>query len=1089
MLVGHSPTGLLSLIKGDRQHRQLWRPTVWTREEDMDIKTFSSHLTHLSLCAAVSLVYYLSGRLGLSLAFEQVGVSPVWPPTGIAIAAVLILGFRIWPGIMLGALLVNLSIALPFSSAIMIALGNTIEATFAGYLLNRYAVRYPFTQLNHTIWFIAIAVIAPIFSATIGVTSLSMHALIEAGALGMAWCTWWLGDIVGALVIVPLLLTWFRQGESMSEPTTAMSLWGTCLVSLILGLLIFSPWRTEYDPHQLLIFLVLPLLIWTALRFYHRGATLLVTIFSGIAISATLAGYGPFVMETANQSLLTLQASVGAIMVTLLILIASQEERKRVNRQLLQVQQSLEAKVDKRTHELYSSNKQLVLEVTRQQQLGETLKALLNATNLTSNDQFLRSCVKDLANAYSAYFAFIGIFADESCLSIKTLAVWAGDKIEDNFCYRLRGTPCEDAMSRTVELVSSRAAQLYPEDKLLNELGVDSYFGSPLVAPSGETIGIIAVMDRKAMDIEDWVKPVLGLFANRVALELQRQSSQKEMEMAASVFKESAEAIVICDSDDKVLRVNPAFRKITGYSQADVIGRSFKQLGRVSRVDTVTDEREPKSKLHNIWQGEVPGYRKNGEQFLSWQTVIPVNDADDNARQIIYIFSDITERKLFEEHIYNLAHHDSLTQLPNRAAFQLQMKTALERAKRAKAQMAIMFIDLDHFKMINDTSGHPVGDLLLQQVAERFKKALRKEDVISRFGGDEFTVLLSNTRTDNATTVVARKLLACFYEPFKLPNSEVVISASIGIGVFPENGDSVDSLMMNADSAMYRAKEKGRNCFQFYTKEMNQYAQERLELELDLRKALERDEFILHYQPQFDSKGRLTGCEALIRWQHPDRGLLSPAEFINMAEITGLIVPIGKWVIDTACKQHKFWLSKGYPALNISVNLSGRQFLHHDLLDTVQNAIATSGIEPSCLELELTESIMMVNVEETIRTLNSLSQLGVHMSIDDFGTGYSSMSCLKRFPVNKLKIDQSFVRGLPQDKEDVAIVKSIIVMAHALNLTVIAEGVETLEQLEFLKSSRCEEFQGYYFSRPIPADDIELLLQDLVGEGASKVVN
>ncbi|ABV37948.1 signal transduction protein containing a membrane domain an EAL and a GGDEF domain-like protein [Shewanella sediminis HAW-EB3] len=1055
----------------------------------MDIEKLKHHLRYLALCATLSFVYYLSGRLGLSLAFEQAGVSPVWPPTGIAISAVLIFGFRVWPGIMLGALLVNLSIALPFSAAILIALGNTLEAIVAGYLLIRCAERYPFTQVNHTAWFIAIAVMAPMFSATIGLVSLSMHNLIEASELGIVWSTWWLGDIVGALVIVPLLLTWFRPHESMNGGVPVMALWGTCLVSLGLALLIFSPWHTEYDPHQLLIFMMLPLLIWTALRFHHRGSTLLVTVFSGIAISGTLVGYGPFVMESTNQSLLTLQASVGAIMVTILILIASQEERKRVNRRLLQVQQDLEAKVGQRTHELYTSNKQLAQEVTRQHQLGETLKSLLNATNFTSNDQFLQSCVKDLANAYGAYFAFIGIFSDKTCQSIKTLAVWAGDKVEDNFSYRLRGTPCEDAMNHNVELISSRAALHYPEDKLLNELEVDSYFGAPLVAPSGETIGIIAVMDKKAMDIEEWVKPVLGLFANRVALELQRQSTHKEMEMAASVFKESAEAIVICDSEDKILRVNPAFYKITGYSQIEVVGQSPQLLQSDRPIQSMLHNREAALKKNDIWQCEVSGYRKNGEHFLSWQTVIPVKDENGDTQQIIYIFSDITERKLFEEHIYNLAHHDSLTQLPNRVAFQLQMNTALERAKRSKTQMAVMFIDLDHFKMINDTSGHPVGDLLLQQVAERFKRALRKEDVISRFGGDEFTVLLSNTRTDNATTVVARKLLACFYEPFKLPSSEVVISASIGIGVFPDNGDSVDSLMMNADSAMYRAKEKGRNCFQFYTKEMNQYAQERLELELDLRKALERDEFVLHYQPQFDPNGRIIGCEALIRWQHPDKGLLSPGEFINMAEITGLIVPIGKWVIDTACMQHKMWLSQGYPALNISVNLSGRQFLHHDLLETVKNAITTSGITPSCLELELTESIMMVNVEETIRTLNAISSLGIHMSIDDFGTGYSSMSCLKRFPVNKLKIDQSFVRGLPQDKEDVAIVKSIIVMAHALNLTVIAEGVETLEQLEFLKSSRCEEFQGYYFSRPILAADIEQYLQALADEDVPKVVN
>ncbi|WP_293267091.1 EAL domain-containing protein [Neptunomonas sp.] len=639
----------------------------------------------------------------------------------------------------------------------------------------------------------------------------------------------------------------------------------------------------------------------------------------------------------------------------------------------------------------------------------------------------------------------------------------------------------------SIKFIPENTAKLYPNDKLLHELNIESYFGAPLKNSQGEILGIIAIMDTKPMMIEDWAQPILGLFSNHVAMELQRKSVQEELELADSVFKKSVEAIIICSADTRILRTNPAFTRITGYSSKDAIGKTPQFLQSKAHSAAFYKDFWKSLTESGVWQGEISDRRKNGEIFPAWQTITVVRDAFGKPQQYISIFSDITDKKLSEERIYNLAHNDMLTQLPNRVAFHNQMIAELERAKRTHTQLAVMFIDLDHFKLINDTLGHPVGDELLQQAASRLKSAIRSNDTISRFGGDEFTILIPSIKSEAEASMVALKIQQCLIPPIQLEHHEITISASIGIGIYPQNGQDVATLLKNADSAMYRAKEQGRDGFQFFTEEMNQHAHDRLELESELRKALEQNDFILHYQPQINTyTGSIVGFEALIRWIHPEKGIIPPNTFIPIAEASGLIVPIGEWVLNAACQQLKEWRDQGYSSLTMSVNLSGRQFKQQDLLPTIQKAIINSGIIAAALELELTESIMMENVNETINTLSAIRNLGVQLSIDDFGTGYSSMSYLKRFPINKLKIDQSFVQDLPDDSDDAAIVKATIALAHALNMTVIAEGVETEAQFQFLKGQQCEEIQGYFFSRPLPAHELTSLLKQEFPAQASR---
>lgn len=449
------------------------------------------------------------------------------------------------------------------------------------------------------------------------------------------------------------------------------------------------------------------------------------------------------------------------------------------------------------------------------------------------------------------------------------------------------------------------------------------------------------------------------------------------------------------------------------------------------------------------------------------------------------------EAKRAEEEIIRIAYYDNLTNLPNRILLKDRLKLAVAHCDRYQRLLAMLFLDLDNFKRINDTLGHVVGDLLLKEVANRLVGCVRISDsvarqnideldtTVARLGGDEFTILLSEITDIQDVAKIARRILDAVSQPFLLNNQEVVITVSIGIIIYPSDGDNVDILLKNVDVAMYHAKNQGRNNYQFYRQSLNATAFERLELENHLHKALDRGEFLLYYQPRMDIRtGKIVGMEALLRWQHPDKGMIPPAEFINLAEETGLIVPIGEWVLNTACAQNKAWQAEGIASICMSVNLSGRQFRQQNLSEIVDRVLSDTGLDPRYLELEITESIIMQNVELTIAMFHELKGRGLQISMDDFGTGYSSFSYLTRFPLDVIKIDRSFIRYIPENQNDIAIVKAIIAMSKTLKLTIVAEGVETEQQLEFLLEQGCDAMQGFLFSRPIKAEDASKLLRE-----------
>ncbi|RCX26374.1 PAS domain S-box protein [Thioalbus denitrificans] len=557
-----------------------------------------------------------------------------------------------------------------------------------------------------------------------------------------------------------------------------------------------------------------------------------------------------------------------------------------------------------------------------------------------------------------------------------------------------------------------------------------------------------------------------------------RQRAEEQLRLAARVFESTNEGVVVTDTDGIILTVNNAFERITGYGAAEVKG----QNPRILKSDR-HDELFYRTLWENIlttgqWQGEIWNRRKSGEIYPEWLTISAVRDTAGETTHFVGVFADISAIKESEQQLEHLAHHDPLTGLPNRLLFNARLAHALQRARREQSQVAVLFLDLDRFKNVNDSLGHPAGDRLIQAVAGRLVGCVRDQDTVARLGGDEITIIAEDIRHSRDAAAVAQKVLEAFARPFALDDQEVYITASMGVSLFPDDGGEVATLVKNADAAMYRAKAQGRNNYQFYTAELTTMAFERLALESSLRRALERGELVLHYQPQVAcGDGRITGLEALVRWRHPEMGLVAPGRFIPIAEETGLIIPLGAWVLEAACRQAHVWHTAGHPGLTLSVNLSARQFQQPDLVETVERILAETGLEAGTLELELTESAFTDNAEEAVRSLHRLKALGVTLAIDDFGTGYSSLSQIKQFPIDRLKIDKSFVDDIPHDADDMTITRAIIALGRSLQMEVVAEGVETEAQRAFLEAEGCDTLQGFLFSTPVPAEAFGELLQ------------
>jgi len=844
-----------------------------------------------------------------------------------------------------------------------------------------------------------------------------------------------------------------------------------------------------------------------------------------------------------------------------------------------------------------------IQDVSERKYLENALKGISRFFPSDGISEYYRTCVESFAHVYNTPYAFIGLYSDDSKSRITTQAVWANGCFVDNFEYELAGTPCSDVIDMKIELIAEHAARLYPLDTMLTDMGVESYFGAPMISVSGKKLGIIAVMDKKPMKVTPWTEPILGVFAQRIASYLENihaseklEASEKElrnifhnmqdtfyrtdnegtitrlsesveqllgyeideligtsasdlhivpdrqrdlieqlnegngsvqgfdaglkrkdgsvvwvstnaqyyrdasgkpqgieglvrnisqhheaelkMQKMSSALEQTADMVMITDHRGMVEYVNPAFEKTTGYLRKSI-------LGKPSRV--LKSGKQSADFYNNLWRTILSGNvfrdvlvnrKKNGDLYYEEKIITPIKNSKGEIINFVATGRDITERMQHEERLSFMAHHDALTELPNRTLFMDRLKQSLAHARRYEKKIAVLFIDLDRFKNINDTLGHDTGDQMLTEVAARLGKNIRQEDTVARLGGDEFSVLLTNIEAEQDASLMAEKILLSLSVPLQLDQQELFITASIGISMFPSDGVDAGTLLKNADIAMYKAKDLGKDNYQFYSTDMSARAFQRLTMENSLRRALEREEFVLFYQPQVNIKtDRISGAEALVRWKHPELGLVSPSDFVPLLEETGLIAPVGYWIFESACKQLKIWHDMGFSGLEMSINISGRQFHSKNFVEKIENIIKENNCSSEMIEIEITESVLMENQHNSMPALEALDDIGFKIAIDDFGTGYSSLSYLRHFRIDTLKVDQSFVRDVNEDPDDAAITSAIIAMAHSLNLRVIAEGVETYQQLEFLKQRQCEYVQGYLFSRPLPVDEFTKLLK------------
>lgn len=556
----------------------------------------------------------------------------------------------------------------------------------------------------------------------------------------------------------------------------------------------------------------------------------------------------------------------------------------------------------------------------------------------------------------------------------------------------------------------------------------------------------------------------------------ERRRAEQQQRLATQVFHNASEGILITDAKTRIIAVNPAFTNITGYSADRAVGKRSRMFS--PEDPTLLNESMLESLQHSgHWQGEMLDRRANGEVYPAWLSISAVRDEGSlDISHYVGVFTDITERKKNEQQLHFMANHDVLTKLPNRALFHDRLNHAIANASRQQLQLAVLFIDLDRFKLINDTLGHAAGDEVLRALSRRLLHCLRDTDTLARPAGDEFTAVLEGIHQANDAAVVAQRMLQALEPPVLFDNQQIFMSASIGIALYPTDAVEAATLLKFADVAMYRAKEQGKNNFQFYSAEMNAVSLERLLIENSLRNALEREQLVVFYQPQVDSRsGKIVGAEALLRWRHPQLGMIPPSRFIAIAEETGLIAAMGEWVLRQACLHLVAWGQAGY-ALSIAVNLSARQFLQGNIARSVAKILQETGANPQCLELEITESMIMRNPDEAIEMMHALNGLGVKLAIDDFGTGYSSLSTLKRFPIDTLKVDRSFIQNIPNDSQDMAITEAVVQMAKSLKLAVVAEGVETEEQQVFLSELGCDYLQGYLISPPVAVGEFLPLL-------------
>jgi len=1040
------------------------RPTLLLPGNPVDSSPYAVVLKLLLL----ALAYFVTARLGLLIPYVGSHITLIWLPTGIAVAAFVRWGFISWPGIFLGALVTNYTIDTSPLLDVCIAIGNSLGPLLAANLLRRLKFNCALERAYDILPLVAAAASGVLISASGGVASLLAFKALPLQEAGRAWLSWWAGDFVGVLLALPLLLTISRAKiKELSAQRVEFIAWTS--ITLVMSLIVFF-FNSDENNHPLpLTFVLLPVIVWSAMRFGVMGSSLGLLIPVLIAAIATSLGLGPLYIENFQHGSFLLMMFISTLVVLNLMVATLQAGRK-----------ASDAKVQ-RLINLYAA-------------LNQCNQAILHCE---CEEQLFPQVCRDAVQIGGFRMAWIGLIDQQSKRVIPVANF--GDDIDYLEGIRI-STEINDPFGRGPTGTSIRENrpvwcqdfQHDPSTLLWRDRAARVGWGSSASLPlqrGSVTIGAFMLYAAESNAFDEAARSLLLEMATDISYALtqftllaENREADDAIRIAAVTFN-TQEGIMITRPDGEILRVNQAFQEITGYTAEEVIGKN-PRIFQSGRHDPAFYQ-AMWSSISNSgkWMGEIWDKRKNGEIYPKSVTITAVRDIHQQVTHYVAIFRDISTLKQSEQEIHQLAFYDPLTQLPNRRLLLDRLQQTMSSSLRSGRHGALLFLDLDHFKIINDTQGHGMGDLLLIEVAHRLHTCVREDDTVARLGGDEFVVVLENLSIDAIeaaaqTELVGEKIRLELDKPYVLNEFECLSTVSIGISLFHGHQESSADLLQHADVALYQAKMAGRNSIRFFDPYMQTSLDMRAGMEADLRHALEKQQFRLYYQIQTNNLRHPLGAEVLLRWEHSERGLISPLDFIPLAEETGLILPIGLWVLKTACAQLKQWQDNALTRdLTLAVNVSAKQFRHIDFVSQVQRALLDSGAKPSRLKLELTESTVLENVEDTISKMREIKALGVSFSMDDFGTGYSSLQYLKRLPLNQIKIDQSFVRDIATDTNDAAIVQTIIAMTEALGLDVIAEGVETEAQLEFLELRGCHAFQGYLFGKPVPLDEFETMLR------------
>ncbi|HEX9171515.1 MAG TPA: EAL domain-containing protein [Telluria sp.] len=713
---------------------------------------------------------------------------------------------------------------------------------------------------------------------------------------------------------------------------------------------------------------------------------------------------------------------------------------------------------------------------THQRQLEATVLKVAASVSAHTGEKFFEQLARNMAEAVGAYGAFVSRLLPEKPGMARTVIGVAAGATVDNFDYTIAHAPCGMVLAQKQCVIEDAVGERFPESAAA-ALGARAYGGFRLDDADGRPLGLLFVLFQHAVRNTELITSTLQIFAARAGSELERQETDARVREQAALLDKARDAIVVRSLEHRILFWNKGAERLYGWTAEDALGRTAQDL--LGDNPQALQEAYPPVLADGDWSGEISRRTKHGANLTVETRWTLISDDAGLPRAILSIDTDITRRKQIEQEIQRLALHDALTGLPNRVLMLDRLKHAVAGSAHGQRSGALLLIDLDNFKAVNDTLGHDRGDLLLQRAASRLQVCVDDGDTVARLGGDEFVVILENLSPDPdqaalRTEAVAADILSAMTQPFLLDDGESFISCSIGAALFSRQASAPGDLLKHADMAMYRAKAAGRNTLRFFDPDMQTSVLARSALEADLRHAVRNKQFDLHFQPQVDEDGSISGAEALLRWQHPTRGYVSPAIFVPLAEESGVIVALGEWVLDTACAQMAQWARQAATAdLCMSVNVSARQLQHPGFVKGVTAALQRAQADPHKLKIELTESLLVENVETTITKMTALRQLGVRFSLDDFGTGYSSLAYLKRLPLDQLKIDQSFVRDILTDPNDAAIARTVLALGKNLGLSVIAEGVETEQQRQLLAECGCSAYQGYLFSPAISASEFD----------------